>query len=182
VFVAREYASGHFQNASVLDAGGHKGYFAAFAFANGARNVTSYEPESSNLTSLRQAAVIPAWTVEPAAISGETGRATLHTADSWTHSIVRDAGRGAQDVATVSLKDAIEQFAEAERLVVKLDIEGAECEAVGSLTTQTWSVVDELILEMHGWAPCDASAITDSMARHGLVVAPAQGSLLHASR
>jgi FkbM family methyltransferase len=69
-----------YDGSAVLDAGGHKGYFAAYATAHGARAVVSYEPETANLEILERAAsgYRDAWEGRRAAVDARAGRADLH--------------------------------------------------------------------------------------------------------
>ena len=76
IFAGRAYARVDYRGADVLDAGAHKGYFAAFALANGARTVTSLEPEPENFRLLaRAAAGDEDWQVLRQAVAGAAGNA-----------------------------------------------------------------------------------------------------------
>ena len=48
------------------------------------------------------------------------------------------------------------------RVVVKLDIEGAECDGVQGTAAEAWNSVYELFVEHHAFAPCTV----DTLVRH----------------
>ncbi len=76
----------------VLDIGAHKGYFGAWALAQGAVAVFSCEPQRENyelLARCRSANVRgAAWDVQRVAVGADGGRATLFVSKgSWAHSL-----------------------------------------------------------------------------------------------
>jgi FkbM family methyltransferase len=158
VFVARLYEPVRFERASVLDLGAHKGYFAVFALNHGAAWVVSYEPEEENYRRLAAAAApVPQWTTHRKAIARETGVRVLSIRDAWSHRL--DSGdAGGVHVQALALRDVL-TASRGERQVVKLDIEGAECEALASAPRDLLARVDELIVEAHPEAGCEVAAI-----------------------
>jgi FkbM family methyltransferase len=167
----------------VLDVGGHKGYYAAYALAHGARVVVSYEPEAVNLAILERAASAYrseqiAWEVRAAAVDAVAGRADLHVMrGSWGHALSPPASFaehevGVESVSVVSLADALEHaashLADGRRLVAKVNIEGAECSAILGTPSSAWSRVDELFVETHPWADCDDARLADHLGHAGL--------------
>jgi FkbM family methyltransferase len=184
VFVVEDYAGVRFDEATVLDAGAHKGYFAVYALAKGAKKVVSYEPDPENFAHLARLRGID---VRKAAISGDSGVGVLHKREAWSHSLVRHEGsRATEKVSVVSLDEALREIAPSGRVVLKLDIEGSECEALGSLAPGEWVALDEIVVEVHPWASCSVADLVSLLSRNGFVVAqrPAGGSMfiLHAIR
>jgi FkbM family methyltransferase len=166
----------------VLDIGSHKGYFAAYAIAHGARAVVSYEPESANLAVLERTAAgyregDIVWEVRPAAVDATSGQAGLHVMGaSWGHALRPPASfaeyeMGVEPVAVVALADALAEAASLRRsrarLVVKVNIEGAECSAILGTADRAWNEVDEVFVETHPWADCDASDLAGRLEPFG---------------
>jgi len=155
VFIRRVYERLHFDGASVIDLGAHKGYFAVFALNHGAAKVVSFEPEAANFQRLDAAAQgVAGWTVKREGIAGETGVRALKINESWSHTLVLD--RDASDAVTVpvtALCEVIDRHP-TERQVLKVDIEGAECEALAETPVHLLARVEELVVEAHADAPC----------------------------
>jgi FkbM family methyltransferase len=170
IFIDRVYERVHFPRATVLDLGAHKGYFAAFALIRGAREVVSYEPEATNFRRLAAAAAeVPGWTVHPEAVAGEAGVRSLSIRDAWSHTLIRH--RDGADVATVSatsLESVLKASKLGPRQVLKIDIEGAECEALAGTPSDVLARVDELVIETHEDAPCQAAHIITLAGAAGL--------------
>jgi len=181
VFVSRIYGGIGFDRASVIDLGAHKGYFAVFALGRGAARVVSYEPEPMNFRRLAAAAnAVPHWTVRREAVAGKTGERLLSRGESWSHTLL-DNGDGAVDrlaVQTISLANVLAHHA-GERHVIKLDIEGAECEALSSAPPEVLARVDELVVEPHPEAGCDRAAIVTIATAAGLRAVYDPTNLLH---
>ena len=144
----------------MLDLGAHKGYFAAFALAQGASNVVSFEPEGTNFRRLAAASEgVARWTARQEAIAGERGLRALQLNEAWSHSLVAtEDGDDVVTVAAVSLGDVLEPYA-GRRQVVKVDIEGAECEALARTPPELLAGVDELVVEAHTGAGCEPAQI-----------------------
>ena len=184
VFVSRIYDGIRFDRASVIDLGAHKGYFAVFALGRGAARVVSYEPEPMNFGRLAAAAyTVPHWTVHREAVAGETGQRSLSRRESWSHTLSDGDGdgEGAVDrlaVQTISLANVLADH-DGARPVIKLDIEGAECEALSSAPPELLARVDELVVEPHPDAGCDRTAIVTLATAAGLRTVDEPTNLLH---
>jgi FkbM family methyltransferase len=169
-----------YEDAVVLDIGGHKGYFGAFALLEGAREVRSFEPESTNFAALQRAAESfgERWIPANAAVSAEAGEVELHVnVESAGHSIVQQQENGkrptigSETVAVVAMRDVLADASrEGGRLIVKIDAEGAECDIVLGTPVEHWRSVDHVFLEIHDFAPCSADAIVDHLVQAGLRV------------
>ena len=169
-----------YEGAVVVDIGGHKGYYGAFALHEGAAEVRSYEPESRNFAALQRAAASfdDRWAVHRAAVGAEAGQTTLHVnTESAGHSIVYEQSDGprrtlgSEQVAVVAMTDVLDEAAQVgARVVVKIDAEGAECEIVLGTPVDTWRQVDAVFLEIHDFAPCSSAEIIEHLQRAGLKV------------
>jgi FkbM family methyltransferase len=171
--------------AVVLDLGAHKGYYGAYALAGGARTVISFEPERTNAEYLeRTAADYRArgadWRVRHAAVGASQGEAELHVMGaSWGHGLHppeewAQYEVGVERVAVEAMADVLAEAAslaaetEGARLVVKLNVEGAECEIVLETRAEAWAPVSELFVEVHPWASCGAPELAAHLAPAGL--------------
>jgi len=175
VFVDEAYA-GDYRGAVVLDLGAHKGYYGAYALLHGATAVVSYEPETANFALLDRAAATldragSAWHARQSAVGAVSGEAELHVMGaSWGHALAPPEAFAKHEVAVERvhvdaladvLAGAVERAAGA-RVIVKLNIEGAECPAILDTPVRAWTAIDELYVETHPWASCTA----DDIARH----------------
>ena len=177
--VEESYAT-DYDGVVVLDLGAHKGYYGAYAVTRGARAVITYEPESTNLTVLERTAGGyrgAEWTIRHAAVDARAGRAVLHVMGaSWGHALAPPSSFaehevGVEPVEVVALEDALTEAAAlsaGSRLVVKVNIEGAECSAILESPAQVWDGVSEVFVETHPWASCDARHLEAHIAPAGL--------------
>lgn len=188
IFVTQCYSS-DYSDATVVDIGAHKGYFGAYALVQGAKAVLSYEPEDKNFAALERAAESfraqgHEWRTTQAAVGSHERTAQLNLSrSSWTHSLRHapevDATGRVQDVTVIPFRDVIEEAAALKRrMIVKIDVEGSECEVVLQMAPELWATVDELFVEMHSFAPCSTE---DVVAHVPMDVASADG-LLHLLR
>jgi FkbM family methyltransferase len=164
IFVARDYDS-NYTDSIVVDVGAHKGYFGAYALLHGAKAVLSYEPEEMNFGFLERAAdsfraKAHEWRTVRAAVGSHAREAELTVMrDSWSHSLChtgrRDETRGVQKVDVISIRDILEEAQALDgRILVKIDVEGSECEIVLGTPKESFAAVDELFIEVHAFASC----------------------------
>jgi FkbM family methyltransferase len=165
IFVSRCYTrDGFYQpqpDHTVLDLGANIGAFALFLQSRAPGvHVHCFEPADE--TRARLARNVEAnglggsVTVYPFAVSDRAGFVSLGTAE---HTIRRSivgasateapAAPGGESVETVSLAEAIARTGAATIDLLKVDIEGAEVEAVGGAPASAWSPVRRVILEYH---------------------------------
>ncbi len=186
-----------YEGAVVVDVGAHKGYFGAFALLGGASCVLSYEPASENFTLLERAAASfrrrgLQWETRRAAVGEEAGSGVLSlSAESWTHSLHArlppsgPAHRVSSEVVSiVAGRDVLEDArrkASGERLIVKIDAEGAECE-ICRAAASVWDPVDELFVETHESAPCAVDDLLAEPRRSGLAPVENQDLVLRLTR
>lgn len=166
--------------AVVLDIGSHKGYYGAYAATHGARAIVAYEPETANVTVLERTASgyreeQLLWEVRRAAVDTAAGRADLHVmSGSWGHALApppafAEHEVGIESVDVLALADVLADAGRhaGARVVVKMNIEGAECSAILGTPVSAWNDVDEVFVETHPWADCDASQLASHLARAG---------------
>lgn len=124
-------------------------------------------------------------------MAGRAGSGTLYIAEaSWKHSLIpRESAAGIlreSTVPVVALSDVISEAVRLNgRIVVKLDIEGAECEAVLETHPSVWSRVEEVFVETHAFSSCTHGDLLDHLGRAEFVVLrrPAgRTSLFHLAR
>lgn len=179
IFEGRHYEI-DYKGAAVLDIGAHKGYFAAYALSRGAAAITSFEPESQNFRFLRESAARARrrgvrWEARKEAIGAAAGDTDLFVSvESWSHSVVvrPDPGPGEgrrERVQVVALEPLLTAHTSG-RLIVKLNVEGAECDIVLGTPATAWRHADVLIVEFHHpWAPCSAASIEAHLAAAGFL-------------
>jgi len=168
-----------YQDAAVLDIGAHKGYFGAYALGKGAASVISFEPESQNFRFLSYAARRARrrgrlWEARKEAVGSAADEADLFISrESWGHSLSTGAsveiGDGRRERVRVIALEPLLTAPTGKRLIVKLNVEGAECDIVQGTPALAWRRVDVLIIELHPWAPCSAAAIEAHLTTAGLL-------------
>ena len=83
---------------------------------------------------------------------------SLHPPDTWAEYEV-----GTQEVHVEAMADILEELrplgSQGSRVVVKVNTEGEECGIVLGTRPEAWSVVSELFVEMHEFAPCTAAGL-----------------------
>jgi FkbM family methyltransferase len=170
IFADEPYAT-DYAGANVLDIGGHKGYFGAYALARRAMFVVSVEPADENYDRLAKSAARAAdgWRALQAAVGDSAGAATLHlAATSWAHSLhTVDDPVGAQSVAVITLTDALALLpSDGTRTIVKIDAEGSECDILAD--AGPLGRVDVLFVEWHDSAACSRDDLVRRVAESGL--------------
>lgn len=180
IFLERWYRA-DYRGATVIDIGAHKGYFGAHALLEGANEVRSFEPESTNFALLERTAESfgTAWVVHRAAVGAEAGHATLHvSAESAGHSLVLEQSRGprrtlrSEAVPLIAMSDILAKAPEAQHpLIVKIDAEGAECDIILGTPAEVWRRVDQMFVEFHRFAPCSTDTLLAHLRSAGLGVA-----------
>lgn len=184
--VADEAYPGDYDGAVVLDLGAHKGYYGAYAIARGARLVVSFEPETANVELLEHAAGTyrrrgTDWQVRALAVGAATGEADLHVMrGSWGHALAPPEKWAKHEVgvrrvpleALSAVLDDARALAAGSPIVVKINIEGAECDAVLATSPDAWDGVTDLFVETHAWARCDAAELAAHLAPAGFSSLP----------
>lgn len=116
-----------------VDVGANLGYYTCLALQSG-RGVMAIEPQPRNLRSLYQNLIINGWErnaeVMPVALAAAPGLLTLYGASGPSASLLQSwagySSRHRQVVAVSTLDHLLAGRFEGERLLVKIDVEGAE--------------------------------------------------------
>ena len=174
-----------YRAAVVVDVGAHKGAFGAYALERGARSVISYEPEETNydyLAACAEAVPTTLWRTHRAAVGSSGGTADLHVMGvSWGHALTPSERSeadavGVQQVPVVAMADVLAEasgLAGRDRLVVKVNAEGAECDIVLGTPAASWEQAHAVLMEVHSWAPCTAAQLVAHLEESGLDALPA---------
>jgi FkbM family methyltransferase len=161
-----------YRDAHVLDVGGHKGYFGAYALAQGASAVVSFEPAARNYEVLAQTArpLRARWQTRNAALGATSATGVLLLdRTSWAHSLVHvERPAGEQRVVIATLEEALAELPRGgSRTIVKIDAEGSECDIVAR--PEPLERVDVLMIEWHPeTAPCTTNDLIEIAASAGL--------------
>ncbi|WP_242165744.1 FkbM family methyltransferase [Lysobacter sp. M15] len=116
-----------------IDVGANLGYYTCLALQSG-RGVMAIEPQPHNLRSLYQNLISNGWEhkaeVMPVALAAAPGLLTLYGASGPSASLLKDwagySSRHSQIVAVSTLDYLLAGRFDGERLLVKIDVEGAE--------------------------------------------------------
>ena len=167
VFYQRAYADyfPFYRDATVLDVGAHKGFFALFAAQHVglASRIVCLEPVPATFHVLQQnlaANNVQRVTAVNAGLAAEAGTATLYGDQSWNASLLHPppdvrpnsstdpAGRG-QAVQVLTLAGLLEDHGLAQVDFLKLDCEGAEYPVLFGADVHTLARIRTISLEFH---------------------------------
>ena len=136
---------------TVIDLGGHFGFFALKAHDLGARQVLSVEANPMNyMQYLRNTVAIPSIKAINAAVSHKTGdyvTISLQLADSRCSLVGEVTGT---QVVTVDIRDVTSIFNVNDPLVLKMDIEGAEHAIFENVPLTFFRRFELILIELHG--------------------------------
>jgi FkbM family methyltransferase len=166
IFIWRDYDIDQFEHAKrfeddrptlIVDCGANIGCSAIwFARRYPQARVVAIEPEAGNFAQLVHNARAYS-TIEPvhAAVWSSVTEVVIANpdADSWafrTESAPQDPALRARTIPTVTLDGILARHPDAGRVIVKIDVEGAETELF-STNTSWLERVDLLVVELHDW-------------------------------
>lgn len=190
IFVEAFYAT-DYHKCLVFDIGAHKGYYGAYALLQGAKEVYSFEPENENFESLSRAAksfrslTHQKWVVKKSAIGSTNGTIALYVTDrSWSHSMFIHKEAEILRKEIVSMKafaQVLSQILESkrERIIVKINAEGAGCDIVLGTPIEYWKKVSEVFVTVEPFSPCDSNDILIYLQNAGFDLIGKRGDLLH---
>src|SRR6201747_100702 len=121
---------------TLLDCGANYGYWSVLTSSApyGSHKAIAIEPSSQNFAKLANNAGINGdrFEVMKCAIGAARGAARLSGTKHEAFSIAGDAGAGGEDVAVIALDDLLDdgKISRDEKYLIKLDVEGAEIEAI----------------------------------------------------
>jgi FkbM family methyltransferase len=136
----------------VIDAGAHRGEFSAEIIRRFGCQCHAIE---ANPEFAKKLGVIGAASVTMAALSADVGHANLHVSVNLEAStLFADAvTRTTIEVETISLSALIQRLGITQIDLLKLDIEGAEFELIGSTPDDTLKRVGQITVEFHDFMP-----------------------------
>jgi FkbM family methyltransferase len=135
-----------YTNANVLDVGGHYGLFTYLAHTLGAKRIIAVEANPFNyLNYIKNTRDIPGVTAVNAAVSTDYGKLVTISNNSEKSTI----GEGDINIATIRLSDAVELFPENEDIILKMDIEGAEYDALYNTPLNVLRKFKSIAIEIH---------------------------------
>ena len=99
---------------------------------------------------------------------------------SWGHALTPSEGSeadqvGVQRVPVLAMTDVLAEasgLAGRDRLVVKVNAEGAECDIVLGTPASSWEQAHVVLMEVHSWAPCTSVQLVSHLEESGLNALP----------
>ncbi|MCU1615566.1 MAG: methyltransferase, FkbM family [Frankiales bacterium] len=162
----------------VIDLGAHKGYFSAWALAQGAAHVYSYEPQSTNFGALVRAQLASrrpgAWSCEHAAVGRSKGVAQLFISnDSWAHSLHGDMvdAVSVEEVPMVTLPDVMRRVIEdhpGADVALKVNVEGAAGEILFPASAEDLAPIVQIDLDHEPGSPYAIDSLLGHLQHAGL--------------
>lgn len=135
-----------YADANVLDVGGHYGLFSYLASTLNAKRIIAIEANPFNyLNYIKNTRDITGITAINAAVSTDYGKTVTINNDSEKSTV----GKGEITVATIRLSDAIDLFSPNEDIILKMDIEGAEYDALYSTPLDYLRRFKSIAIEIH---------------------------------
>jgi FkbM family methyltransferase len=175
VFVQRTYADyfPFYRCNTILDIGGHFGYFAIFAANNSAHGsrIVTVEPSSRNLAVLRTniaAAGLSQITPVHGAVADEAGTLDLHVSKAHncslyaehTQSLAPGAATTTERVTVHTLADVMAQHSLSNVDVMKLDCEGAEYPIIANTPRDVLARIGVIMMEFHDTKDPERTGLT----------------------
>jgi FkbM family methyltransferase len=161
IFVQRCYTRQMFYQPKVddaiLDFGANIGFFSLHiqSLAKGAR-VHCFEPSSTTRARLTKNVMENQFAenikIYPFAVSAEAGTAVLHHPQSAGDStLVKGSYANTQDevIECITFRQALKRTSENRIALLKVDVEGAECEIFSAMSKEDFSCIDKIVLEYH---------------------------------
>jgi FkbM family methyltransferase len=178
VFLDNVYSRLELEHSVVVDVGAHKGYFSAYSFLRGAKAIIAYEPEMSNFAALSlfaQSCSENNGLIELHQMAiGEDGETEFYVSqESWCHSTIARSDIGLVKTVTVpsrtlgsALSDVRNQFPQ-DKIILKIDAEGAECPLLLETSPILFANVKEIIFEFHSFSKCSLEQLVNRMTSIG---------------
>lgn len=167
IFQKREYSDyfPFYENATILDIGGHYGYFSLFALKNSGVNskIFVFEPDPENFKILSQNLQNLNIQISNKGVSSFVGATTLFLGNSTNHSIISDYALNNPKtkiitIQTVSLAYIMQQNGISKIDFLKMDCEGAEYDIILNSDDKTLLKIRTLSLEFHDTKRSDQTA------------------------
>lgn len=153
-----------FQDAYVLDIGANIGIFSHLALSLGAKWVFSVEPSLSVLPLLVSHASHK-MTVMNVAVSGKSGTGHITTGDAIDSSFLNTQGH---EVPVVTLESIMGLVPKGAKVMVKMDIEGSEYDALYGTSRDVLDRISTLCVEFHDTQHEPLSGYVSHVKKHPL--------------
>lgn len=153
------------KNAVVFDIGANIGTFCiGIRHICPTAQITAYEPNPNNFRMLRMNAPFAALLQKAA--TGKTG--TVYIEDNRNFVGLEVTGQGGIPVESLSLDDILRDVQNVDLL--KIDIEGSEYDLLNASSSQTFSKIQRIVMELHIVPDFDDAAWGESLLKkHGFV-------------
>lgn len=167
IFQRREYADyfPFYENAIIVDIGGHYGYFSLFALKNSGidSKIYVFEPDPENFKVLSANIKESKIVASNKGVSSFVGATTLYLGNSTNHSIISDYALNKKEtriitIQTVSLSYFMQQNSLNKIDFLKMDCEGAEYDIILNSDDKTLQKVQVYSLEFHDTKRADQTA------------------------
>jgi FkbM family methyltransferase len=195
IFILQQYAA-DYRHTIVVDLGAHKGCFTLYAALGQADWILSFEPEEQNFHALSRAAMslksgsTKCLTYREAVAGRDEELDFYVTGQSWSHSLFPRTDRGESRSVRVRTRTLDGVIAEAQRvggsarrIIVKMDVEGAEWDILLSVSDEVLAEIAEMYIEMHPRPGHTLAGLVSRLAGAGLQSVPSTfDSILHVRR
>ena len=177
----------NYRNSQVFDLGAHKGYYTLYALLKGASNVYSYEPNEFNFEILKKNIELNKLSIKVVlnncAVDNENGIKDFYVADmSWSHSLCQREDTKIIEKVTVrteSINDILASADHNKKTIMKIDIEGKECDVIYSIRDTLMQYISEFFIELHPFAPCSEEEMIEYLKDRQFKLISISGDVLH---
>ena len=176
-----------YKNSQVFDLGAHKGYYTLYALLKGASNVYSYEPNEFNFGILKKNIELNKRSIKVVlnncAVDNESGIKDFYEADmGWSHSLYQREDTKIIKSVKVRIQSINAVLASADRnkrTIIKMDIEGKECDVIYSIHDTLMQYISEFFIECHPFAPCSEEEMIEYLRDRQFELVSISGDVLH---
>ena len=177
----------NYKNAQVFDFGAHKGYYTLYSLLKGASNVCSFEPTKFNFDILEKNVKLNNFSnkvmLNNCAVDNESGTKDFYVADmGWSHSLYQRNDAKIIKTVKVRIESINAVLANADhnkRTIIKIDIEGKECDVIYSIHDTFMQYISEFFIELHPFAPCSEEEMIEYLKNKQFKLVSISGDVLH---
>jgi len=177
----------NYKNSQVFDFGAHKGYYTLYALLKGASNVHSYEPNEFNFEILKKNIELNRLSIKVVlnncAVDNESGIKDFYVSGmGWSHSLCqRDDTKIIKSVKVriQSINAVLASADHNKRTIIKMDIEGKECDVIYSIHDTLMQYISEFFIELHPFAPCTEEEMIEYLRDRQFKLVSISGDVLH---
>ena len=177
----------NYKKSQVFDFGAHKGYYTLYALLKEASNVYSYEPEEFNFEILNKNIELNKLSekvvLNNCAVDNMHGIKDFYVADmGWSHSLYPREDTKIIKSVKVKIQSINAILASADhnkRTIIKIDIEGKECDVIYSIHDTLMQYISEFFIEYHSFAPCSEKEMIEYLSDRQFKLVSISGDVLH---